>query len=86
MRAVRAVEATRRIAVVGFDDIPLARYLSPSLTTVGAPIEQVGREAVRVLLALRRGLPVTPLVLLPTQLVIRRSCGCGGGDDDRAVR
>jgi DNA-binding LacI/PurR family transcriptional regulator len=51
MRALRL--AGRRVpddvAVVGFDDVPFARYLSPALTTVRAPIEEVGREAVHQL-------------------------------------
>ncbi len=64
------------IAVVGFDDIDLARYLNPALTTVRAPIEQVGREAIRQLVQLVRGGQADPLVLLPTEPVIRRSCGC----------
>ncbi len=38
------------VAVVGFDDVQFARYVSPALTTIRAPIEEVGREAVRQLL------------------------------------
>jgi len=64
------------IAVVGFDDIALARYLTPPLTTVRAPIEQVGREAIKQLVRLIRGEQTDPLVLLPIELVIRQSCGC----------
>jgi DNA-binding LacI/PurR family transcriptional regulator len=67
------------IAVVGFDDVHLANYLMPPLTTVRAPIEQTGREAVRQLVSLLRTGEADPLVLLSTELVIRRSCGCGGG-------
>lgn len=64
------------VAVVGFDDVPFARYLTPALTTVRAPIEQVGREAVRQLVRLMRGEPADPLTLMRTELVIRESCGC----------
>ncbi len=66
------------VAVVGYDDLPLAAFLTPALTTVHAPIEQVGREAVRLLLQVIRdgSIAVEPLVLLPTELVIRQSCGC----------
>jgi DNA-binding LacI/PurR family transcriptional regulator len=66
----------KEVAVVGFDDIELSRYLTPPLTTVRAPTEQVGREAITQLVQLIRGEPVEPLVLLPTELIIRRSCGC----------
>lgn len=64
------------VAVVGFDDIVLSRYLTPPLTTVRAPTEQVGREAIKQLVRLIRGGQAEPLVLLPTELVIRQSCGC----------
>lgn len=68
--------APEDVAVVGFDDIALSRYLTPPLTTVRAPTEQVGCEATRQLVRLIRGEAVDPLVLLPTELVIRQSCGC----------
>lgn len=64
------------VAVVGFDDVPFARYLSPPLTTVRAPIEQVGREAVRQLVHLMNGEQAQALTLMRTELVIRESCGC----------
>ena len=64
------------VAVVGFDDIALSRYLTPPLTTVRAPTEQVGREAIKQLVQLIRGESVEPLVLLSSELVIRQSCGC----------
>jgi DNA-binding LacI/PurR family transcriptional regulator len=64
------------VAVVGFDDVPFARYLSPALTTVRAPIEAVGREAVRQLTRLMNGEQAEVLTLMRTELVIRESCGC----------
>jgi LacI family transcriptional regulator len=64
------------IAVVGFDDLTLARHVDPPLTTVRAPTELVGRSAVQQLLKLIRKEPVELLTLLPTELVIRQSCGC----------
>ncbi len=74
-------EAGRRIpedvAVVGFDDSIFARILNPPLTTVRAPMEQVGQEAVSLLIHLIRGEQVEPRLVLPTEQVIRRSCGCG---------
>jgi LacI family transcriptional regulator len=65
------------IALVGFDDIDISRYLVPPLTTVRAPIERAGREAAWQLVHLIRQHQAVPLVLLPTELVVRRSCGCG---------
>jgi len=74
-------EAGRRtpeeIAVVGFDDQRMSPYLTPPLTTVRAPTEEVGRQAAQQLIRLIQEQAVTSLTLLPTQIVIRRSCGCG---------
>jgi len=74
------LEAGKRVpedvALVGFDDIEIARYLQPPLTTVRAPVERVGYEAVQQLVRLIRSGEADPLTLLPTQLIIRRSCGC----------
>ncbi|MBI3152933.1 MAG: LacI family DNA-binding transcriptional regulator [Chloroflexi bacterium] len=64
------------VAVVGFDDVQFARYISPALTTIRAPIEEVGRESVRQLICLLNGEQIEGLVLMRTELVIRESCGC----------
>jgi DNA-binding LacI/PurR family transcriptional regulator len=64
------------VAVVGFDDTLLASHLTPPLTTVHAPIEQVGRRAVEQLVNLMNGEAAETVTLLPTELVIRKSCGC----------
>ncbi len=64
------------VAVVGFDDVEFSGYISPPLTTIRAPIEEVGREAVSQLLTLLNGGQAESLVLKRTELVIRESCGC----------
>ena len=82
--AAGALEALRQagrrvphdVSVVGFDDAPRARYLSPRLTTVRALGDEVGRAAIRQLLCLIAGQPAEPRIILPTDLVIRQSCGC----------
>lgn len=70
-------EAGRRVpedvAVVGFDDIELARYTDPPLTTVRQPIVDIGREMARQVLRLAAGLPAEPAIVLPTELVVRQS-------------
>lgn len=43
------------VSVMGFDDIAVARYFSPSLSTVRQPMEEIGRETVRMLLAILEG-------------------------------
>lgn len=68
-------------AVVGFDDIYISQYLSTPLTTIHAPIELAGLTAAQQLVLLIHQETVEPLVLLPTELVIRRSCGCTGSQD-----
>ena len=66
------------IKLVGFDDSPASRLFTPPLTTVRAPIEQAGRRAAVLLGQLIRGEDIELKVLLPTELVVRRSCGCSG--------
>jgi hypothetical protein len=65
-----------QLAVVGFDDITLARYHEPSLSTVRQPLDQLGREAVRLLFDRLDQKPVAESNELSTELVLRRSCGC----------
>lgn len=69
----------RDVAVVGFDDSPTAGILSPSLATVAQPLEAVGRECVRLLLA-RIAAPAGPpeRVLLEPSLVVRDSASRPG--------
>ena len=64
------------VSVVGFDDQRLSAFLTPPLTTVRAPTEKVGYEAVQQLLKLIRTGQADPLTLLPTEMIIRSSCGC----------
>jgi DNA-binding LacI/PurR family transcriptional regulator len=64
------------VALVGFDDTLVSRHLTPPLTTVHAPTERVGQEAVRQLVRLITTGHADTVVLLPTELVVRRSCGC----------
>lgn len=79
--ALRALhEAGKRVpedvALVGFDDAPMAGLLDPPLTTVRAPIEESGARAAALLVELIHTGKTTTETLLPTQLIVRRSCGC----------
>jgi len=64
------------VAVVGCDDVPLAEYLVPPLTTVHVPLAETGELAVDLLLRSIRGDPPPEEPLrLPVSLVVRDSCG-----------
>jgi LacI family transcriptional regulator len=62
------------MAVTGFDDIAMARYLNPPLTTVHVDAYRLGERAVERLLKVD-DTPRSRREVLPTTLVIRRSCG-----------
>jgi putative nucleotidyltransferase with HDIG domain len=62
-------------AVVGFDDLVNAGHTSVPMTTVRQPLPELGKEAARLLLKQINGQPVPQTILLPTQLVVRQSCG-----------
>ena len=65
------------VPLVGYDDIPLARYVAPPLTTVQGDMAPVGALAASRLLELIEGGQPSELVTsLPTHLVVRSSCGC----------
>ena len=62
------------LAVVGFDDAPIAGYLRPSLTSLRQPIAEVGERLVTILLDLVRGETPQPVqVLLKPRLIVRDS-------------
>lgn len=67
-----------QLSVIGFSDTYLCQTWYPPLTTVRQPKEDLGREAVRLLAALIEGdesAETTGVHLLPTQLIVRGSCG-----------
>lgn len=78
--SVRALEDTGRsvpadCSVIGFDDIPLAGFLHPPLTTVHQETYSKGQVALRLLLDRLAGRPVTSPIVLPCRLVVRQSTG-----------
>jgi DNA-binding LacI/PurR family transcriptional regulator len=72
----RRLSVPEQVAVVGFDDIMPARVHSPPLTTVRQPLEELGRQGALRLLDLLEGKPADGALKLPTELVLRNSCGC----------
>src|SRR6266702_4478601 len=77
LRAVPAWEVPGDFAVAGFDDIPMARYMHPPLSTVRVDISALGERAARRLLdAIANGRKHQKRrETLPVTLVIRESCG-----------
>lgn len=71
----RGLRVPEDVAVVGFDDIPLARYVVPPLTTVRQPAYELGFNATQAVLAALRGETLPEGVVLPAELVVRASCG-----------
>lgn len=78
IRALReaGLRVPEDVALVGFDDLSYAEHIAPPLTTVHSPIELVGLEGARQLIRLIHGEDVSARIILPTELVIRQSCGC----------
>lgn len=78
----RGAAPGRDVAVVGFDDSPTAEILSPALASVAQPLEEVGRECVRLLLARIAAPDAAPeRLLLEPSLVVRDSIRAPDGSD-----
>jgi LacI family xylobiose transport system transcriptional regulator len=84
LQALGVYEAARRaglripqdVSVVGFDDMPLASWFPPPLTTVRQPFTEMGQAAAQMLLSLAAGKPPeNSRVELGTTLVVRGSTG-----------
>jgi LacI family transcriptional regulator len=82
MQAVGVLRAARRLgldvpgelSVIGYDNLPVAAWLDPGLTTVNQPLQDMAGTATRMLLELARGTePATSRVDLVTELVVRES-------------
>lgn len=67
------------VSIVGFDDLPEARWVAPALTTVRQPLKDMGGSALRTLLRLMNGDELeSPRVELATTLVVRDSTAVRG--------
>jgi LacI family transcriptional regulator len=78
------IDVPGEVAVTGFDDLPMARHLRISLTTVRQPIRELGTVAFQLVFAMINGeQPASRDIVLPTTLVRRESCGCGPGETGR---
>jgi LacI family repressor for deo operon, udp, cdd, tsx, nupC, and nupG len=80
--AIGAMSALRRhgldcpadVSVLGFDDIPMAAYASPPLTTIRQPMREIGLETVRLLIETIEGrIQTVRSVTLPHRMIVRQS-------------
>jgi len=68
------------VALIGFDDIPATVAQTPPLTSIYNPTFELASAAVQLLLSyMNSGQNAPEIVKVPTQLVIRQSCGCWPG-------
>jgi LacI family transcriptional regulator len=78
--AAAGVRVPEEVAVVGFDDIYPSSLFDPPLTTVHQPMRMLGERAcARVLERIADPSLLPAVELLPTELVLRSSCGCPPG-------
>ena len=61
------------VSIVGFDDLNMAAFYNPPLTSVHIPRHEIGRRAAEALIQLLTGRAVAREVILPTRLIIRES-------------
>ena len=71
-------QVPKDVSVVGFNDSHHAAFLNPPLTTIKAPTHEVGRIAAKNLFNLINHQTVEDVTLLPTEIIVRQSCGCAG--------
>jgi LacI family transcriptional regulator len=70
----RGLRVPQDLSVVGFDELPVARWVSPPLTTVRQPLAEMGRAAAQMLGELIEGLSLrSTRVELSTELIVRES-------------
>jgi LacI family transcriptional regulator len=85
----RGVEIPDDISVCGFDDIPIARYIRPALTSVHVPIRELGSMSIELLLRRlqsERSRRKPSRVLVATSLALRTSCATLAAEHHRSSR
>ena len=75
LRQIRAqgLRVPQDISLIGFDDLYIAQYTDPPLTTVRQPMRQMGRMAMETLLHLLTGADSVQSVKVPGELILRES-------------
>jgi DNA-binding LacI/PurR family transcriptional regulator len=69
------LDIPRQLSVVGFDNLPVSRFVRPSLTTVESSGVAAGREAMRVVLSALAHETTPTRIVMPCELIVRQSTG-----------
>jgi LacI family transcriptional regulator, xylobiose transport system transcriptional regulator len=70
----RGLHVPDDLSIVGYDDIPMARWVSPTLTTIHQPLKRMAEEASRLIIRMNKApLDSVPRMDLATSLVVRES-------------
>ena len=77
--ATAGLRVPEDLSLGGFDDIPISRYVAPALTTIRVPIAALGTAALDALVKVIGAPEIEPgrPVVMPVDLIVRRSCGAG---------
>lgn len=73
--AARGLRVPEDVSIAGFDDLFVASYTTPPLTTVRQPKKEMGCRAISILLELLKGGEAESNLLLPGELIVRGSTG-----------
>jgi LacI family transcriptional regulator len=69
------IAVPQQMSLIGFDDMPFGNLLTPPLTAIRQPVDQIGRQGFQLLLQLLNGEPPPALTRLPVDLIRRQSVG-----------
>ncbi|MBN2736095.1 MAG: GGDEF domain-containing protein [Spirochaetales bacterium] len=78
----RGIKVPEDMAVTGFDNLNEGFTSIPSLTTVAQPLREQAHQAVKTLVSLIKGEAMNQSMMFETHMVIRKSCGCMGFENN----
>ena len=73
----KGIKIPEDVALTGFDDQMISKFMNPPLSTVKQPIVEMGYRAIEIIADLMAGKSFNLLERMDTELMIRASCGCG---------
>ncbi|MBQ9157603.1 MAG: LacI family DNA-binding transcriptional regulator [Eubacterium sp.] len=69
----RGIRIPEDLKIVGFDDTDVAKLISPPLTTVHQPVEEMAEQAINLIQRMEQGEPAPSRTIFPVELVIRET-------------